>query len=74
MNIVFFFKFYYWDEGRLIIGAKPHEYEEQKDYYSKERYKTIKTHEPNNIGFHLSIRFNSIYFTNQNNETIYIQK
>ena len=70
----FTFKFYYRDEGRFIIGAKPHEYEEQKNYYSEERYKTIKTQEPNNVDFPWSIRFNSIYFTNQKNETIYIQK
>ena len=61
------FKFYYRDEGRFIIGAKPHEYENQKNAYSEERFVQLKSYEPFNVDFPWSIRFNSIYFTDSKN-------
>ena len=67
------FKLYYRDEGRFIIGAKPHEYENQKNVYSEERFKTIKSFEPNNVDFPWSIRFDSIYFEDSDNVKYYIQ-
>ena len=67
------FKLYYKDEGRFIIGAKPHEYETQSNYYSEERFTTIKTFEPFNADFPWSIRFDSIYFKDSRNISFYIQ-
>ena len=70
----FTFKFYYRNEGRFIIGAMPHEYEYYTNFYEKERFRTIKTFDPNNVDFPWSIRFSSVHFTNEKNETIVIQK
>ena len=70
----FSFKFYYRDEGRFIIGAKPHEYEYHTNYYSEERFRTINSAEPNNVDFPWSIKFDSVYFIDDKNESIYIQK
>ena len=70
----FTFKFYYRDEGRLVIGAKPHEYEYHSNYYSEDRFITINSAEPNNVDFPWSIKFDSINFIDSKNETIYIQK
>ena len=61
------FKFYYRDEGRFIIGEMPHEYEEQKNIYSEDRFIKIKSYEPFNVDFPWSIRFDSIYFTDSKN-------
>ena len=69
----FTFKFHHGEEGRFIIGAMPHEYEYYTNIYDKERFKTIKTFDPNNVDFPWSIRFNSIHFINSKNETIVIQ-
>ena len=67
------FKFYYKDEGRFIIGAKPHEYENQKNVYSEDRFIKIKSFEPYNVDFPWSIRFDSIYFTDSKNVNHNIQ-
>ena len=67
------FKFYYRDEGRFIIGAKPHEYENLKNAYSEDRFIQIKSYEPFNVDFPWSIRFNSIYFTDSKNVNHNIQ-
>ena len=67
------FKFYYRDEGRFIIGAKPHEYENQKNVYSEDRFIKIKSFEPYNVDFPWSIRFDSIYFTDYKNVNHIIQ-
>ena len=67
------FKLYYRDEGRFIIGAKPHEYENQKNIYSEEKLRIIKSYEPNNVDFPWSIRFDSIYFIDSDNVKHYIQ-
>ena len=67
------FKLYYRDEGRFIIGAKPHEYENQKNIYSEEKLRIIKSFEPNNVDFPWSIRFDSIYFIDSDNVKYYIQ-
>ena len=58
----FTFKIYYKDEGRFVIGAKPHEYESNNKLYNEERFTTIKSFEPNNVDFPWSIRFDSIFF------------
>ena len=68
------FKFYYRDEGRFIIGAKPHEYENQKKIYSEEIFKIIKSYEPYNVDLPWSIRFDSIYFKDSDNITHFIQQ
>ena len=67
------FKLYYRDEGRFIIGAKPHEYENQKNIYSEEKLRIIKSYEPNNVDFPWSIRFDSIYFIDSDNVKYYVQ-
>ena len=67
------FKFYYRDEGRFIIGDMPHEYEEQKNTYSEDRFIKIKSYEPFNVDFPWSIRFDSIYFTDSKNISHNIQ-
>lgn len=73
-NYSFTFKFYYRDEGRLILGALPHEYEYHKNYYDEEKFRAIKSFDPNNVDYPWSIRFDSIYFNDSKNETKYIQK
>ena len=69
----FTYKLYYKDEGRFILGARPHDYENQKNIYSEERFRTIKSLEPNNVDFPWSIRFDSIYLIDSRNITFYIQ-
>ena len=61
------FKFYYRDEGRFIIGAKPHEYENQKNAYSEDRFIKINTYEMFDVNYPWAIRFDSIYFTDYKN-------
>ena len=63
----FTFKFYYRDEGRFIIGAKPHEYENQKNAYSEDRFIKINTYEMFDVNYPWAIRFDSIYFTDYKN-------
>ena len=67
------FKLYYRDEGRFIIGAKPHDYENQNKLYSEERFRTIKSFESYNVDYPWSIRFDSIYFKDSDNVTNIIQ-
>ena len=69
----FTFKFYYRDEGRFVLGGLPSEYEYYKNLYSPEKYRTIKTFDPNNVDYPWSIRFDSVYFKNDKNQTFTIQ-
>ena len=63
----FTFKFYYRDEGRFIIGAKPHEYENKNNVYSEDRFIKINTYERFDVNYPWAIRFDSIYFTDSKN-------
>ena len=72
-NYSFSYKFYNRDEGRLILGALPHQYEYHKNYYSEEKFRVIKSHNPTNVDFPWSIRFDSIHYNNIKNETKYVQ-
>ena len=69
----FTFKFYYRDEGRFVLGGLPSEYEYYKNFYSPEKYRTIKTFDPNNVDYPWSIRFDSVYFKTDKNQTFTIQ-
>ena len=66
-------KLYHKKEGRLIIGALPHEYE-NSDFYKEDKYITINSFWPSEVDYPWSIRFDSIYFINNKNETLYIQQ
>ena len=71
---------YYWtiklhrkEEGRIIIGGLPHEYENSNNY-KEEKFRTINSFLPSDVDYPWSIRFDSINFINNKNETLYIQK
>ena len=66
-------KLYHKEEGRLIIGGLPHEYEDS-NFVVEKNYKIINSFWPNDVDFPWSIRFDSINFINSKNETIYIQQ
>ncbi len=66
-------KLYHKKEGRLIIGALPHEYE-KSGFYKEEKYRNIKSFWPSDVDYPWSIKFDSIHFINKKNETVYIQQ
>lgn len=68
------FKLYHKEEGRLIIGGLPHEYENDYKRYNQSKYKSINSFLSGDVDFPWSIRFDSINFVNSKNETIYIQQ
>ena len=66
-------KLHHKEEGRLIIGALPHQYE-MDNFYDENKYRTINSFWPSDVYFPWSIKFDSINFINSKNETIYIQE
>ena len=60
-------------EGRLIIGDLPHNYDIDTNYYNEDKLIKIKTSSPYNKVHPWSFHFKEITF-NSNNETIYVGK
>jgi len=67
-------KLHHKEEGRLIIGGLPHEYENNNNKYNEKNFRTINSFWPTDVDFPWSIKFDSINFINSKNETIIIQE
>ena len=67
-------KIHHKEEGRLIIGGLPHEYENNNKTYKESLFRTINSFWPTDVDFPWSIRFDSINFNNSKNKTIIIQE
>ena len=67
------FKFHSKQEGRLIIGDLPHNYEIDTNYYNEDKLVKIKTSSPDYNVHPWSFHFKEVTF-NSNNETIYVGK
>ena len=68
------FKFHTKEEGRLIIGDEPHNYETSKNFYHKNKYNKVVTYSHNDENFPWSFHFKEIFFINSKNEMIYVGK
>ena len=60
-------------EGQLIIGGLPHEYMDSK-LYKENQFIEIKTNTPTNNNYPWSIYINEIYFENEKNQKISVEK
>ena len=68
------FNFYSSGAGQLIIGGLPHEYMNETEYYQKRKLIKIKSSSVDDYNLPWSISFNQIYFNNDKNEKIFLQK
>ena len=68
------FKFYTRSEGRLIIGDLPHNYEDNKNFYNKNKFKPANSYSPSDNDHPWSFHFKEITFQSSSNETIYVGK
>ena len=68
------FKFHTRNEGRLIIGDLPHNYEQNTKFYHEDKIINTNTFSPDDKRLPWSFDFKEIYFYNSNNETINVGK
>ena len=68
------FKFHTREEGRLIIGDLPQNYESSNKLYHKDKYKKTETYSPGDENYPWSFHFKEISFVNSKNETVYVGK
>ena len=72
-NYSWTFNFMTKSEGQLIIGGLPHEYMDSK-LYKENQFIEIKTNEPTNNNYPWSMYINEIYFENEKNQKISVEK